>query len=281
VLWRALTNIRTHRQVLQLLKLPAFAQPVQANPKFAFKYLTQDYLVQGFTVAERAACFLHHYRRLNATLPDCLLRQILNADVTLHEVAAAGGRFAVTIGLSRPYYKEGELSLSLLVDNEVVFVLSFTIVPGWVLKSDVAEILLITRIQGMKGCYEQIALATKAMHDVAPSALLLAALQGVGTAFGIGELAAVSAVRQTSYTEDTAADFQNAYDDFFLNVGLDKNADGFFMSPIPLEEKPLAAIKQGHKLRTKKKRAFKQRILAACEDAFLEMLPDDKRNSPS
>ena len=29
----------------------------------------RDYLVRGFTTAERTACFLHHYRRLHAGMP--------------------------------------------------------------------------------------------------------------------------------------------------------------------------------------------------------------------
>lgn len=269
VLWRGLSNIGTQRQVLRLLKnVPQFAEAALNNPRFSFKYLAPDYLVQGFSSYARVSSFLHHYKRLYATLPDRVLRQIMQMEVTLHEIPAKDNRFALTMGLSRPYYKEGELSLNFHVDGELVFLLSFTIVPGWVVKSEAAETLLITRLQGMKGCYRQIYLATKALHDVSPAALLLAALQGVAMAFGIGEFAAVSAVRQTSYTEDSAAVFKKAYDDFFAETGMTQNACGFFVSPIPIEDKPLTFIKKGHKLRTKEKRAFKQSIQLACFGFF-------------
>jgi uncharacterized protein VirK/YbjX len=279
-LWRALTNIGTHRKVLQLLKLPPFAETARDNPRFAFKYLTHDYLVQGFTVAERASCFLHHYRRLHAALPDRLLRQTLQGDVTLHEIRESCNCFAITMGLSTPYDKEGEMSLNLQVDGETVFLLSFTIVPGWVVESEAAEILLVTRLQGMRGCYRQIYLATKTLHDVAPGALLLAALQGIANAFGIGEIAAVSASRQSSCTEDSAAAFKKAYDDFFVELGIPENSAGFFFSPVPIVDKPLACIKQGHKLRTREKRAFKQQIQLACAGFFEEFMPVSSSELP-
>jgi uncharacterized protein VirK/YbjX len=114
------------------------------------------------------------------------------------------------------------------------------------------------------------------MHEVGPSALLLAALQGIADALGIGEIAAVSASSQSSYCEEFAPSFKSAYDDFFAEVGITKTDAGFFLSPIPIESKPLAFIKRGHKLRTKEKRAFKQQIRSACARFFSRA--DNRRN---
>jgi hypothetical protein len=87
VLWRGLTHLRTHREVLRLLlRVPPFAEIVQKKPRFAYKYLTDDYLARGLSVSESAACFMHHYKRLHELLPDCLLRQILQEEVTLHVI---------------------------------------------------------------------------------------------------------------------------------------------------------------------------------------------------
>jgi uncharacterized protein VirK/YbjX len=270
VVWRGLTNIGSHRKVVQLLTLPLLAETARSNPRFAYKYLTHDYLVRGLTTAQRAACFLHHYGRMHATLPDRTLRQTLRELIRVHEIPAEGTRFTVTMGLSRDFDKEGEFSLNLHVDGEVVFLLSFTIVPGEIVKSESDEVLLISRLQGMKGSYHLIQLATKALHNVAPDALLLASLQGLAVAFGIGEIAAVSAGRQSSCTKDSAAAFKQAYDEFFLGLGIEETADGFFLTPVPVEGKPLVHIKKGHKLRTKEKRAFKQSIQLACADFFAQ-----------
>jgi len=184
------------------------------------------------------------------------------------------------MGLSRPSYKEGELSLRLRVNGEIVFILSFTIVPGWVVKSQAAEILLISRLQGVKGAYPQISLATRTLHDVAPCALLFSALKGVADAFGISEIAAVSADRQSYYREDSAAAFQEAYDGFFAELGIPKSATGFFNIPVPLDAKPLSLIKHGHKLRTKAKRAFKQQIQLVCASFFEQLAPNASHKLP-
>lgn len=229
------------------------------------------YLARGFSTSERASCFIHHYGRLRELFPGHLLRQILQDEITLHLFPGDGGRLALTMGLSRPYDNEGELTFCLRVDGDIVFVLSFTIVPGWVVESQAAEVLLITRLQGIKGCYRQISDATRALHDVAPVQLLLAALQGVAGAFGIRTIAAVPADRQTSYKKDADRDFKEAYDDFFAGLGLFRSETDFFSSAVPSEQKPLTLIKQGHKLRTKEKREFKRRIQLACS-AFLQEL---------
>lgn len=263
-LWRALTNLSTRQDILRLLELAPFREHAQNNPRFALKYLTRDYMVRDLTVVERAACFVHHHRRLRAALPDWLLRQTLQGDVLLHDIPEGSNRFTLTIGLPRSLDKEGEMSLNLIMDGRIISVLSFAIVPGWVVGAEAAEVLLITHLQGKRGAYSQIYLATKTLYDVAPRAILPAALQGVAIALGIDQMAAVCAVRQTCFSERLAADFKSNYDDFFIELGMARNGAGFFMGPVPLENKPLALIKPGHKIRTIRKRAFKQRIQVAC-----------------
>lgn len=269
ILWHGLTHIKTHREVLRLLlKSPAFTEILFGNPIFAIKYLFPGYLAYGFTVAECASCFLHNYKRLYAVFPDSLIHQIQLEDVTIYKVSEDANRFALTMGMSRTYSREGELSLYLRVDGEAVYVLSFTIVPGCVVKSEAAEVLLISRLQGVKGAYHQIGLATKALHDVAPGALLLATLQGIANALEISEIAAVSATKQPFYNKSHAASFKEAYDDFFSELGMSKRENGFYYASVPLQGKPLTLIKPGHKLRTKEKRAFKQQIQSTCTDIF-------------
>jgi uncharacterized protein VirK/YbjX len=268
VLWRAVSNIGKHRRIMEVLKYPEFADLAQADPRFAFKYLTHGYLARSFSVAQRAASFTHHYQALHDLLPRPFLTRVLHRDITLLQMREADARYAVTFGLSRSHDKEGELSLNFQVDGTTVFIMSFTIVPGHVIQSPSPDVLFITRIQGVKGCYRQISRAIKALHDVAPGALLLAALQGVGQVLGIPALACISGVDQNSYCPEWDASFKIAYDNFFTELGVEKNAAGFFVADIPLNEKPLVLIKQGHKLRTREKREFKRKIT----DKVCEML---------
>ena len=280
VLGRALLNVRRHHRVLSLRRNPIYSEHCKNDPRFLFKYLTHDYLSRSMNVAARCSCFVHHYRRLYAEFPDRVLRRILAGEMPLLEIGQGDSRFAVTMGLSKPWDKEGELSLNLLVEGTLVYVLSFSIVPGREVGVDEPDVLLLARLQGERGAYKLIAKATREMHDVAPAALLLAALQGVGEALGIRTMASVRGIDQTSYRVEFDHNFRSAYDEFFGELGVPLNEAGYFVSPIPVPEKPLAQIKQGHKLRTRQKREFKRMIaldvcavLHACRRARVLTFP--------
>ena len=269
LIWGGLSSINAQPEIMQLLHLQPYAQVARGDPRFAFKYVTLEYLAHGMSTSERAACFLWHYNRLYATLPNPLLSQIMFGAIPIFETAQDDHRFTITIGMSRPVNNEGELSLSLLVDGEIVFILGFTIVPGWVLKSKASEVLLISRIQGIRGRYDEISLATKSLRDVAPSSLLLAAMQGFGQALGIDEFASVSSTTHRYATDDEhASHVESAYDGFFAALGVARTPHGYFSSPIPMEDKPLQLIKRGHKIRTKQKRAFKEEVQNAFASFF-------------
>jgi uncharacterized protein VirK/YbjX len=200
------------------------------------------------------------------------LHQILYWDFEFRTVFEEGSRLALSIGTSRPFDNEGELSLLLKMDGEIFFTLSFTIVPGWIVKSKATEVLLISRLQGVPGYSpEQTRLAIKTMHEVRPRALLLSALEGVAIALGIQEIVSVSAGKHIDYCEDLDTIFRNSYDAFFSELGLVSSDEGFFTLTVPIEEKPLSLIKQGHKIRTRKKRAFRKQVQMACSDGILKM----------
>ena len=269
LLWSGLTSLGTQRKIVHLLRAEPFAELARKKPEFAFKYATLDYLAIGLTAPQRAASFLHHYTRLHKALPVPVLRHMLQSDVTLHRIPTQALHCAITMGMSEPVENEGEMSLNMRVDGEIVSVLSFTIVPGPVVRSRAEDVVLVTRVQGVKGCFPQIQATTKALCDVAPAHLLLAALQGVANALGITEFAAINATMQRSTNlVDPGLRFDKSYDEFFCGLGFAQTPEGFFMSPIPIPDKPLTCIKPGHKIRTKEKRAFKREVQSACA-AFL------------
>jgi uncharacterized protein VirK/YbjX len=265
---RILANLRCQFEVLCLIRHPLLAEVLPLNPRFAIKFAADDYLARDLSVAERKTCFIHHYNRLLGVLSDRVLRQILHRSVSILEIREDDKVFRMMAHLSRLWDKEGELCLELELDGVGIYVISFSIVPGSIVNSEASEVLFISRLQGMKGKYKLIQNATKAMNDVAPASLLLAALQGFAEAFGISEFVGVSAVRQSAYSEAQAEVFRKSYDEFFLNVGAVLSPQNLFRCPVPLPEKPLQEIKRGHKLRTKEKRAFKRDIADAVHRFF-------------
>jgi hypothetical protein len=180
--------------------------------------------------------------------------------------------FTITIG--SPGAKsvlEGELSLNLLHNGKTIFALSFTIVPGWVVRSDVVEILLITRLQGTPGCTSEIKLACRAVYYYSPREVLLAALGGVAKTVEIGHMEAISAKMQRAYTEDLFDIFMNAYDNFFEEAGMSRTPAGFYSSPIPMKERPLESFKGSARWRAKKRRAIVEHIQSVCCRSLLEI----------
>ncbi len=267
--WRFLISIGNYYKVVRVLKLRPFDEVVQNWPSFAFKYAAPEYLAKGLTLRERLSCFVHHYRRLHSTFREDFLRQVLLGNVTLYEISNHANCFTLTMNFPElPGRLEGELSLDLRVDGERVFTLSFIIVPGWVVKSEVAETLLITRVQGASGSLRKIRLARRVLHEFFLGKLAVAALQGVANALGIGELHAVCATKQRSFEKERAAKLESIYDDFFDRVGMIKSAAGFYFGAIPLRDKPLILIQGRNRSRARKRRALRQEVQSVCA-AFL------------
>jgi hypothetical protein len=270
--WTVAGNIPTQLKVLRVLSRPAYMRLITVNPRFSLKFMGVDYLARGLTIKQRAESFMHHYRRLPDVFPESSLIRILLGEILLDEIREENNRFAILMGLSRPYDNDGELSLNLEVNGKVAFLFSFTIAPGWVVRSKAKEVMLISRMHGFRGCYDEVRLATKTLHDIAPPALLFAALCGVAEAYGVHEMAGIAAIMKPEFYShpDDDAQIQEAYDEFFALLGATKGPAGFYQSPLPPPDRPIKMIKSkkrsAHRRRTAIKRDITQRVYQALCD---------------
>lgn len=255
-----LTNLTTHRRVSKILALPKFANLTDKHPTLPFVYLGNLYLKQQFTSSDRCSAFMHHYNYLHAKLPENILGRILFEEVTLWEESVEMHQYSLVLSFSHPVRNEGELSISFSVDGIKVFLLSFTIVPGCLVGLQVETAFLISRMQGVRGHFQQIRLATKAFNEVSPSLLLIAALQGLADAFNIQYSAAVCAADQICNSEPESIEFKAAYDEFWISLGATKDMSNVFHIPFPLPEKSLKSIKQKYRSRVKAKRQIRQQV---------------------
>jgi uncharacterized protein VirK/YbjX len=273
IVWTLARKIPTQLRVLRVLSRPSYRQFIHADPRFPLKWMALDYLARGLTVTQQADCFVHHYQRMPEVIPESVLLRVMLGQIQLVEIREGNDCFAINMGLSRPWDNEGEFSLEMEVNSKMVFVLSFTLVPGSVVQSEAREVMLISRVQGVRGCFDEIQLATKTMQDVAPPALLLAALCGIAEAFGIRAMAGINATMKPEFHfyEGEAANIHEAYDGFFAELGATKGHGGFYLSPLPPVEKPMVLIKRGHKTRTREKRKFKYQIAQRICQNFREI----------
>ena len=272
-LWRLLTNIGAYREIRSLLRSHPFTEITEENPGLGLRFTVPNYMARSFSGEERAACFLHHYRRIKTALPEDVLRQIFKESVTVYQVIEGGVRFAWALGTPHwPNDREGELNLSLRVNEDPVFHLSFNIIPGWIVKSDAEEVVLITRLQGARGARSLLRIIHSCLHDYSPRALLLAALQGVADAFGIREIDAVCAADQRSYNDNRAAALKRGYDDFFKAQGMLLGPAGQYFCKTPIEPRPAASFRGRDRSRARKRLAFRRNIQSNCAEFFQHLI---------
>jgi uncharacterized protein VirK/YbjX len=273
--WSIVSNLRGQIELLRIFSLPAFRSLVLLDPVFPFRHLTRDLLLSGLSANERMASILNHYRFLISRMSDRVLQQYAHGEIPIFDHQEDGRHFAVTVGpLAKDALWEGESLLQLKVDGLPIYCLQFTIVPGWVLQRKQRDVIFVQRIQGIKGCFEQVRAATRAFGDVAPPLLLVTVLQGIATAWGIPEFACISANSQYSSrfqnVDCSSARFRRTYDDFFIELGATRVCADFFSLSLPFGEKPIELIGNGHKARTRKKRAFRREIANLVSQTILE-----------
>jgi uncharacterized protein VirK/YbjX len=261
ILWSIATNLPQQAEILRILSLPVFHAQVQIDPALPFKFLSTKYLLPGLSANERASCLLHHLRFVRDRLPGSFLRQRQELAIPIFEARAEDSAYTVTLGFpAKNATLEGELCLRLLVNGMEAYLLQFSVVPGSLVQSPERDAVFILQMQGVRGRYDEVRTATKALGEVAPPALLMAVLEGIADAWGIGEMAGISATSQYCYNEQSAAQFHAAYDDFYLELGATRTTAHFFSSPLPFRRKPVTRVANGHKSRMLKKRAYKRQI---------------------
>lgn len=220
----------------------------------------REYLARNLIPETRYKCFVHHYDFLTGAVSNSALKLLVRNGVTLYASRPAQVEYSILMHNPRRGAYEGELSLFFVASGEAIFVLSFTVVPGYAVGLEDENVILIGRMQGQTRSPTAIREAAKDNSDVAPQAILFAALQGIARAIGIEHIAGVQATNLVAYEEEKAQALENAYDNFYASVGASGPHNGFYVWSASTPEKPLNQVKPGHRLRTKAKRAFKATI---------------------
>jgi uncharacterized protein VirK/YbjX len=245
-------NAKAHGSVETLLSRLAHRQP-----DFPTKWLRGNYLASGLSELQRARYYFFHYDFIIKHLSASLLEDLVFHQVELWSSTIDDCRHSIIVRQSSLSVVEGELSLEFNVDGACLYVLSFTIIP----KDGAGEGgILVSRMQGVRGLWDDIKRASRRMKDVSPPFALMAALQGLAQALDIESVFGVSARRQAARGAEHAGDFNTTYDQFFLSIGATEMDEMLFAAAFPLPEKPMSQVKPGHRIRTRAKRELKREI---------------------
>ena len=230
------------------------------QPMLPTKYLSNFYLTPYLTLRQRADATFFHYDYILRKMSPHYAYAMFNDGVSIAKLSKNGCDYSINLRVDKKHTKEGEMSLCLKDGGDVLYTLSFTIVRGSIVGGGAEAAFLVTRIQGMRDRFGQIAQATKAFRDVAPPLVLLSALEGLGMALDIYRLTSVSAATVVRNAHQMSTDFSNSYDRVLESLGAVQNAKGFFSAALPFKKKPLDAVSADHRARTRKKRAFRDEI---------------------
>ena len=268
---RVIYSFREQKKILALLTEDEFKGIPQIQPVFPFKYLHEKYLATGLSVQHKAQALLNNYQALKYYICRKSLDHIIHNEIILFSRETdSDSTIQIVFLMSHSSRIEGELSLLFRIDNANAFILSFTIVPGEVVRCPAEQALLISRMQGERCVGEKVRAATRALRGVSPPMALLEALQGIASAFCIMHLAAVPAVHQPYFSEEQAPTFLKNYDEFFLTSGLTRGSGRFFEAPLPLPKKPLTAIKPGNRPRAKVQREIRKEIVETVRQVMMQ-----------
>src|SRR5579871_873204 len=251
-----LAAIARHREVVAFFNQPAM--PQLKSRLFANKYLG-GYLAKSIGKRARREILLHHYRRvLDRAEPDFLPR-VLSGSYRLWGRDDAQASYSITLGFDTHAHYEGDFLVSFMSGSQQILRISCSIVPGSAVGSDIAELLFVGHVQGVRHKFAEIRQATKACRDVAPQHMLMIAIQSIAHALDIDVIAGVTDENQL--TRCPANNFKFQYDSFWENWDGRRTAN-FYELPIPLRKTVSGDVQSAHRRRTRKKREFKSKVAA-------------------
>lgn len=275
-------QLPAHRRLLKALNAP-HTRPIWLKvPRTAYRY-TLPYLSSNFERATRLELLIAHYCFMNDRLGGAFCAGVARGDLSLWRHEQQGRHLDIRVSgpCAVSGHREGELTFTLRMDGVDLCKVSFSIVPASTLSLPTrsaspphGHTLYIGRVQGVVGTFEQIRLATKACHDIAPPDVLMAAVAGMASALYIDVIGGVGIEHSISADSIQQSNMSFDYTEFWGRYQGSKTADGHHLIQVPFPEKPIQAIAAKHRKRTLTKREFKHRIMQATQACLARIATD-------
>ena len=242
-----------HYELTQLLKInPQVAALVQENPRLLYKYLGQ-YLALNLPTKDKLVLLTSHYRYFTKCVHPHFFKDILHKTYIWQDCQGTDS-FSISLLFPSGIDWEGELAVVLEFNKIPVYSIRFTIVGEQLENSLFGQSLFVGGIQGVRNP-DLVKQATKALFDISPSALLMAALQGISLAC---DLKCIWGAGNERNLANGATHFN--FDAFWDALGGEKQPNQLYTLAIPFPEKPLTLIKANHRSRTLRKREYKHKV---------------------
>jgi uncharacterized protein VirK/YbjX len=271
-------NISDFLRFAKVLMLPNVKHLVCRNPKIVLQFLSNSYLDLSLDTRSRLKIITNHYRFINKYLNEDFTKNISVGDIVLWEETIETNHYSITLSYTE-YDYEGSLDLILNMNSIQIYHLSFVIVPGQIFNMTDDQVLYITRMQSVGKRFDLIKCATKALHEIHPSAMLFIAARAVASALNITSIAGITVKDQVCLGYKPVKDFTN-YDNFWISMGgVMINNRVYLLQTLP-EVKPLSMINQSHRRRTRIKRQIQSDIMSQLCKTFERLCLHQNCNRP-
>ncbi len=236
------------------------ALPLTARfPNYVNKYVV-PYLAKRFDKKTRREILKFHHACLDECLIGSFYTEVLERRPALWNEVIDGAKYTISLSFNPNWHSEGDLSLTFERNGVSLYELSFSIVPGSSVGSAAKRVLLVGRVQGLKGQSDEIRAGTRACHDIAPPALLVDAAQTIAAVLGVDGFGGVSNQEQLAKSVYDVSGFYFDYDAFWASFPVEKSKADIFLIPVPFPEKPLGQVSAAHRRRARNKRRQRKKI---------------------
>jgi len=235
--------VTTMSYLRQLSCLPDLPQVMSVQGLLPAK-LHRPYLRAGIGVAARAQAILDHYQMV-ASLQNATLRQLLQSpgDNLLATLHGKNGECFTLFSCPGRFDREGEITLVLRYQNEVIASLSFSLIY-----ENKQRTLLIGGLQGPRKhiSNEVIREATKAAHGLFPKRIVMEVVMMLAQQCAAESIVAVGdtthVFRSLRYRHSKSDHFFASYSEFWASLGGVARQDALFQLPLSLPRKALEEI---------------------------------------
>jgi len=264
---KILPHLRKHKKLKEILK-PVSKYPVVkiTNSIYAFSYLSKKLSTEG-----KLEILTHHYQYIQEILPFSNVDQLFKDGLICWSETIKDDSFVIK--LAHNYLEfEGSLALDFYMNGTLIYKLAFVLANGENLNLSEPKAIYVTLLQGTIGQVSSITKATKNLHDLIPSTILMCVLEGIGISLGIKSIVGICSRNQLCYKNEIASNHYNNYDAFWNSQGAIEMYDGDYLLPCPIQHKPINLIKAKYRGRTLAKRAKRTEIIRAALEKFTTYL---------
>ena len=224
-------------------------------------FLTYRYYVsKRFTLRQRAQVAMDHHK-YESSLYNCeYMEQAYRSDgVVLWERSFDDQRFTIVLTAGIDNRAEGDLSVILSVNGDMLAIMSFCYLRANVFGLPPHMTMLVSRNQTIRTSSR--AVFDKCFKQNTPHLFCLAAICGIGAVNEFGTIFGIKHDAQIIYKESLDTGFRNSYTALWEKFDAAEIDGQAFMLSVPLSLRPVALVGGDHRRRARARRQWWDEIL--------------------